>query len=97
MRAERESQSNAHITIAVQHLAMVSALRGDPKRAARLAGYPDAAYKNAGNQREPTEQQGYDRLMSSIRERLTEEELGSLLAEGAAMAEDEATEEAMRV
>ena len=97
IRAAREAQSVAHITIGVQHLALISTLHGDHRRAARLAGFTDAGYKSAGNQREPTEQLAYDRLVSSIRQHLTEDEVAALIAEGAMMSEDQATDEALRV
>ena len=97
LRAAREAQIRPMIVIAAQHLALVAALRGDHERAARLAGYTDAAYKNSGNQREPTEQKSYDHLMATIGKQLREEAISALLDQGARWSEDEAIEEALRV
>ena len=97
LRAGREAQSTQHIYIATQHLGLISALRGDPRVAARLVGFANKGYKGTGNQREPTEQIAYDRLISTVREQLSEDELTALLAEGAALSEDQAVEEALRV
>jgi predicted ATPase/class 3 adenylate cyclase len=97
LRTAREAQHPVMVGIAVQHLALIAALRGDARRSAQLTGYSDAAFKNAGSQREPTEQKSYERIMATLREHLDETQLSSALAEGGAMQEDQAIEEALRV
>ncbi len=54
----------------------------------------DAQYTALGMQREPTEQWGYDKLMSALRETLSEDAFAQLATEGAAWSEDQAVEEA---
>jgi predicted ATPase/class 3 adenylate cyclase len=97
LRAAREAQAAVHIAIAVQHLGLISAMRGEPRQALRFAGFATTAFKNAGSLREPTEQQAYDRLLATVREHLSEDELSALLAEGATLSEDQVVEEALRV
>jgi hypothetical protein len=48
-------------------------------------------------QREPTEQWGYDKLMATLREALSADEITQLAADGAARSEDQAVEEALKV
>ena len=44
----RASPDHAHVAIAIEHLALVFALRGDSARAATLEGYADAALRRHG-------------------------------------------------
>jgi tetratricopeptide (TPR) repeat protein len=97
LSAARESQHAVMVGIAIQHLALIAAVRGDARRSAHLVGFADGAYKTAGSQREPTEQKGYQLTMATLRELLDEVQLSSALAEGGAMSEDQALEEALRV
>jgi len=97
IRWARETQYSYCMAIAIQHLALILSLRGDRKRAARLTGYVDATYRGLGNQREPTEEWGYQKLLSSLREELTSDELEAFMAEGAGWAEDEAAGEALTI
>ena len=62
-----------------------------------MLGYVDAQYAALGTQREPTEQWGYGKLMPALRETLSEDEIATLGAEGAAWSEDQAVEEALKV
>ncbi len=48
-------------------------------------------------QREPTEQWGYDKLMTALRETLSNEEIAQLAVDGAARSEDQALEEGLAV
>jgi hypothetical protein len=82
----------------VQHLALLGALRGEVRHAARLVGYVNVRYKELGW--EPllsTEKWGYEKLMATLREQLSEAEIEKLAAEGAAWSEDQAVEEALKV
>lgn len=48
--------------IALQHLALILALRGDVNDAAQLIGYVNLQYKELGYERESTEKWGYEKL-----------------------------------
>ncbi len=91
----RESQNSYDIGIAVQHLALIAALRGDAQRASRLTGYVDAYFKNSGIQREPTEKWCYDRIMAALRTQLEEQNISLLMRDGAALSEREAVAQAL--
>ena len=54
----------------------------------------DAKQAWSPRQREPTEQWGYDKLMATLRETLSEDAFAQLATEGAAWSEDQAVEEA---
>jgi hypothetical protein len=96
LRIARQERVELTIAIALQHLALLAALGGDGRRAALLLGYVDARYAGEGAQREYTEQWGYDKLLAALRETLSEDEIASLLAEGATWSEDRAVETALR-
>jgi hypothetical protein len=55
-----------------------------------------AQYTALRMQREPTEQGGYEKLMTALRERLSEADIEKFAAEGAAWCEDRAVEEALK-
>ena len=76
---------HAHVAIAIEHLALVLALRGDLARAATLEGYADAAFERLGFPREFTEATTHDRLTALLHEGLAPDELARLSAEGAAL------------
>ena len=82
-------------TSAIQTLATVAALGGDPRRGGRLRGYIDALYRGEGYERGPSAARSYEILMAALRERLAEIE--TLAAEGAQMSEDQAVAEALAV
>jgi hypothetical protein len=82
--APRDPQSH-QIAISAEHLALVLALAGDLPRAARLAGYADAALLGLGFEREYTERTTHDRLAALLGERLAPAERERLRAEGAAL------------
>ncbi len=97
LRISRQVQNAYAISIALQHLALLWALKRHMHVAARLLGYVDAQYKASGNVRESTEKWGFDKLMSTLREQLSEAEIEKLAVEGAAWSEDQAVEEALKV
>lgn len=80
---------------ALQHLALIEALHGDARCAARLLGYVDVRYDELSMQREPTEKWSHDKLIAVLREHLSEEAIGALAAEGAVWSEDRALAEAL--
>ena len=84
IHAEREPD-HAHVVIAIEHLALAFALRGDLARAAKLEGYAHAALERLGFLREFAEAKTYDRLTALLREGIAPEELALLTAEGAAL------------
>jgi predicted ATPase/transcriptional regulator with XRE-family HTH domain len=90
LRLARRIHHEMYITIALQHLALVAALCGDPRYAARLLGYADARYGQLGLKRERTEQWSYERLLTALRESLSEDEIARLAGEGGTWSEDQA-------
>ena len=96
LRCAQQVQDAQLIAIALQHIALLLALRGEVYDAARLIGYVNAQFKELGNEREATEKWGYEKLMAALREQLSEAELEKLAAEGAAWSEDQAAEEALQ-
>jgi predicted ATPase len=97
LRVARQARYEQFIALAMQHLALLAALGGDARRGAQLLGYVDAQYTALGMQREPTEQWGYDKLMATLRETLSADEIAQLTADGAAWSEDQAVAEALKV
>jgi hypothetical protein len=97
LRVACQGRGELLIAAALQHLALLAAIGGDVRCGAPLLGYVDAQYTALGQQREPTEQWGYDKLMSALRETLSEDEIATLGAEGASWSEDQAVEEALKV
>ncbi len=97
VRLARRSQFPAITAWAVQHFALILALRGNPQTAARLLGWVDAKLDELGRTRESTEQWSYEQLLSALREQLSDVEIEKLAAEGAAWSEDQAVEEALKV
>ena len=97
LRIGRQVRHEPLIAIAPQHLALIAGLSGDARLAARLLGYVDAQFTALGMQRELTEQWGHDKLIATLREQLSEDEIAQLASEGAVWSEDEAVEEALKV
>jgi predicted ATPase/class 3 adenylate cyclase len=97
LRLARQVLDAVLIAIALQHLALIAALRGQVRSGAYLLGYVDARYRDLVFEREPTEIWGYDKLMAALREHLSDTEIEKLAAEGAAWSEDQAIEEALKV
>lgn len=91
----RKVQDIAFFAFAIQHLALIGAQLGMPHRAARLAGFVDGQYKVLGTERQRTEQWCYEKLVTTLRERLSNDEIDLLAAEGSTWSEDRAIEEAM--
>ena len=79
-----------YVLAPLEHLAAVSALLNDPRRAALLLGYTQQSRQNAGFEREATEQSSYEILMKSLKAQLTDEEIETLGNQGALLAEEQA-------
>lgn len=90
-------QERYTLAIALQHCALLAALEGQRESAARLMGYVDLQYRALGTAREPTEKWCYDKLLASLREKLSDAEIEKLGTEGAAWSEDQAVEEALKL
>jgi predicted ATPase/class 3 adenylate cyclase len=97
LRWARQAQDAMLIATVLQHIALLLALRGAVDDAARLIGYVNLEFKELGNEREVAEKWGYEKLMAVLRERLSEDEIEKLAAEGAACSEDQALEEALNL
>jgi hypothetical protein len=97
LRWARQAQHAFDVAIALQHIALLLALRGEVNDAARLIGYVNAQYQELGSEREPTERWGYEKLMAALRELLSDAEIEQLAAMGATWSEDRAVEEAVKV
>ena len=82
---------------ALQNFALLAAVGGDARCAARLLGYVNAQYDQLGLIRKRTEQWGYDKLRDALREELSDDEIRNLGTEGATWPEDRAVEEALKV
>ena len=68
--------------LALEHLALVIALEGDPARAARILGYTVRRLADAGFEREHTERVTYGRLRELLAARLAREQSAACEAEG---------------
>lgn len=91
----QETQSRFLVAIGIEHLAVAGAVLGERTLSARLLGYSEAHYRNAGTNREPTEQLGYDRLTALLASSFTPKEIERLMAEGASLDERAAIDEAL--
>lgn len=77
---------HAQVATAIEHIALMSAMRGDLARAALLEGYADTAVLAHKFGRDVTEETTHGRLAALLSEGLASEELTRLSAEGAALA-----------
>jgi predicted ATPase/class 3 adenylate cyclase len=92
----RRSQLPVFTAWAIQHLALVIALRGDAPRAAQILGYVDACLAEHGRERETTEKWSHDKLVEALGQQLDAKTIAKLATEGATWSEDQAIEEALR-
>ncbi len=102
----RDAQDGVQVSLVLQHLAAIAALRpiGDPEapqqarlRAARLVGYVDARMASLGARRYDTDQREQDRVLSALRDALGEVRLPELMAAGRNWTEDQAVAQALLV
>jgi hypothetical protein len=75
----------AHVPFAMEHLALVCALRHDLERAAQLEGFAEHTMHRVGTEREHTEIVTYQRLMELLGAGLPPAELGHLTSVGASL------------
>ena len=84
-----------YVTLAIEHIALVHARNGNEARAARLAGYCDAWYREVGYERQYTEAKSRERLIGHLSTVLSPERLADLMADGATLSAEAALREAM--
>jgi hypothetical protein len=82
--------------LAIQHLASVAGASGEPERAMRLLGFVDAQFASLGLQRDTSEHFTYERLRLMLADSFGGDETKILMAEGGAMSEDRAVDEALK-
>ncbi len=98
----REHHLDVHVADALLRLAAIASLRrqgGDPdtiayERAARVIGFVDARYAALGSSLDGMARQEYDRILAVLRGATGTDTVANLTAEGAAMSEEQAVEEA---
>jgi predicted ATPase/class 3 adenylate cyclase len=88
----REGRYAIALCIAMEHLCVIAAIRGELAVPARLIGFTEESMQKAGFAREITEQRGYNRLVAILNERLGEAEIERLRESGHALAEEAAVE-----
>jgi predicted ATPase/class 3 adenylate cyclase len=93
----RDIQDSFDIPFSVQHLATVAQAKGDSRTAACLLGWCDARLVAMDERRQKTEMLEYRRLIAALQAQHTEDQLSALFAQGAAMTEESAIEEAFCV
>ncbi len=84
------SEADSLTRLSLQAWALIAALEGRYSEAAQLIGWVDAAYRAAGEGRNPWEQRSYERLLSILEAPFTEDERNRFAAEGAAWAAPQA-------
>jgi hypothetical protein len=97
LRWARQAQAPVYISIVLQHLSLLGALRGDVRSSAHIIGYVNAQFRELGCERQTPEARGYERLMTALHEHLSDAEIDRLTAEGAAWSEERAVEEALKI
>ena len=85
-----------YMTLAIEHIALAPRARNrNDARAARLAGYCHAWYREVGYERQYTEAKSHERLLEHLRKALSTDQLAILLADGATLSAEAAIREAM--
>ncbi|HXW77580.1 MAG TPA: tetratricopeptide repeat protein, partial [Candidatus Eremiobacteraceae bacterium] len=97
LQVARDAQVSAHTAISIQVLAHVAMVNRDGRLAARLFGYSDATFRRMEVALEPTETTIRDAVLAGLQSALRPDELSRMINEGAALSEDQAVEEALRV
>jgi predicted ATPase/class 3 adenylate cyclase len=99
----RDAQAEVWLVFALQHLAAVVVFEPAAdatnayRRAARLLGYTDSRIVACEGIREFTEQQEYEKMMTTLRDALGTDECARLMNEGGTWSEDQAVAEAMLI
>jgi hypothetical protein len=90
-----EDLDGVGVAISIGHLALVHAKRSQIQRAARLAGYTEAAYERHGFVPEANERRTLDALAARLDAEMPEDEIAGLKADGAALTPEAAIELAL--
>jgi hypothetical protein len=90
-----QALSNAFDDSMADHCALLAALEGRPRQAARLLGYAEARHAANRDSRQPTEAQSAERALALVRAALGEAEVERLKVAGAALTVEAAAEEAL--
>ncbi|HZZ65550.1 MAG TPA: tetratricopeptide repeat protein, partial [Candidatus Baltobacteraceae bacterium] len=94
------------VIFALQHLATATMLQGEEDvaraairhaRAAGLAGFVDARLESLGIEREHTERSGYEKLVQTLRDAVTDDDLQMLMRAGGTWSDERALNEAMAI
>jgi predicted ATPase/DNA-binding XRE family transcriptional regulator len=85
--AHSKIQEPKQAVLAIQHLATIAALDGDPLRAALLLGFANEHLSF----RQPTEQFGYDALIRSLHEQLSDAAIAQCASNGRELTLEEAS------
>jgi tetratricopeptide (TPR) repeat protein len=98
LRIARELEAGVLAALSLQHLAAVALFRDERYNdAAYLLGYIDARVAALEGVREYTEEQEYEKIVSTLRAHFGEEPLAKLMAEGSNWTEERAVSEATSV
>ena len=95
LRLATDVQNPNLFACGIQHLAVVAADRGNSERAALLLGFTNGYFDKS--YRETTEQREYDAVIRLLHEALGEMRVTELLQRGAAMRDEQAVAEALKV
>jgi predicted ATPase/class 3 adenylate cyclase len=85
-----QGPADSVVTISIEHLGLVNALKGNLASAATLEGYADATFRRLGSKREATERATYNKLQAALKAGLPSDEFARLTAEGAALSPEAA-------
>ncbi len=96
LQSALHARDDLTIAVVLQHFALVEALAGEMRTAARLRGYVDARYGDLRYRRGLTEEWSYQHLIEALQSRLSVSEIVALAAQGAAWSERRAILEATR-
>jgi predicted ATPase/class 3 adenylate cyclase len=97
LKACFEERLSTWTPLAIETLGGIAARQGAWEQGARLIGYAAVAMGPTGLNRDAHEQKDLDVLTQPVRDHFSADQLKMLLAEGAAMTEDQAVEEALKV
>jgi tetratricopeptide (TPR) repeat protein len=97
LKCAMQCQHTLGIAIVLQHFALIGALLNDVDDAPRLIGYVNARLRVLSYEREHTERWCLEKLMVTLRERLSDADIERRAAEGTLWTEDHAIQYAMTV
>ncbi len=96
LRLAQSEQNQWNMAVALQHFALLGALKGRCRSAALLIGYVNRQFKQLELERETTEKWGFERLRAELQAQLAQGEIEELANQGETWSEDRAVEEALK-